>query len=33
METGIAVDILSFKLHLTIRNSMNLDIQHSWNAI
>ena len=33
METGVAVDILSFKLHLTIRNSVNLDIQHSQSSI
>lgn len=33
METGIAVDILSCKLHLTIRNSMNLDIQHLRSSI
>ena len=33
METGIAVDILSFKLHLTIRNSVNLDTQHSQSSI
>lgn len=33
METGIVVDILYCRLHLTIRNSMNLATQHSQSFI
>ena len=33
MGTGIVVDISYCRLHLTIRNSVNLDIQHSQSFI